>query len=124
MVLLRKIELTCGLAHATFDQLQAFWIDRNTIAIQQAYLVSGGVYKLFSDPTAQLKLTATGVTGGTSLTLTPSGALSAEQIARFPQLYSRIGFVHQFRPLSGLELQGVIEHQWVQLGLDSGPSDY
>jgi pullulanase len=71
---------------ANFLKLQAFWIDRNTIAIQQAYLVSGGVYKLFSDPTAQLKLTATGVTGGTSLTLTPSGALSADQIARFPQL--------------------------------------
>ena len=30
-----------------------------------------------------------------------------------------VGFVQQFRPLSGLELQGVIEHQWVQLGLDT-----
>jgi pullulanase len=71
---------------ANFLKLQAFWIDRNTIAIQQAYLLSGGVFKLFSDPTAQLKLTGTGVTGGTSLTLTPSGALSADQIGRFPQL--------------------------------------
>jgi hypothetical protein len=31
---------------------------------------------------------------------------------------SRVGFVHQFQPLSGQELQGAIEHQWVQLGLD------
>ena len=30
---------------------------------------------------------------------------------------TRVGFVHQFHALSGQELQ-VIEHQWVQLGLD------
>jgi hypothetical protein len=34
-------------------------------------------------------------------------------------LLSRIGFVHQFQPLSGRELQTVIESQWVQLGLDT-----
>ncbi len=41
-----------------------------------------------------------------------------KRLARYAQLYSRVGFVHQFRPLRGKELQCVIEHQWVQLGLD------
>ena len=42
-----------------------------------------------------------------------------KRLARYAQLYSRVGFVHQFRALSGLELHVVIEHQWVQLGLDT-----
>ena len=41
-----------------------------------------------------------------------------KRLARYAQLYSRFGFVHQFQPLTGKELEGVIEHQWVQLGLD------
>ena len=42
-----------------------------------------------------------------------------KRLARYAHLYSRVGFVHQFRALSGQELQGVIEHQWVQLELDT-----
>jgi DNA transposition AAA+ family ATPase len=42
-----------------------------------------------------------------------------KRLARYAQLYSRVGFVHQFQPLSGREFQQVIERQWVQLRLDS-----
>jgi hypothetical protein len=31
-------------------------------------------------------------------------------------LYSRIGFVHQFRPLSAEEVQFILEQKWQQLG--------
>ena len=42
-----------------------------------------------------------------------------KRLARYAQLYSRVGFVHQFQPLSGREFQNVVERQWVQLRLDS-----
>ncbi len=74
------------LLNANFLKAQAFWIDRSTVLIQQPYAVSRGVYKLWSDPNAGLQVTAAGVTGGTSLTLTPGPALTAAQTARFPQL--------------------------------------
>ncbi len=49
-----------------------------------------------------------------------------KRLARYAQLYSRIGFVHHFRPLSGHELQVVIERHTHQLGLGlevSGTTD-
>jgi DNA transposition AAA+ family ATPase len=42
-----------------------------------------------------------------------------KRLARYAQLYSRVGFVHQFQSLSGREFQNVVERQWVQLRLDS-----
>ncbi len=75
------------LLNANFGKQQAFWIDRATLLIQSAYAESGGVYKLYSDPQAGLVVTPTGLSGGgTSLTLTPNGALTPAQIVRFPQL--------------------------------------
>jgi hypothetical protein len=46
-----------------------------------------------------------------------------KRIARFPQLYSRIGFVHEFRPLGAAEVQGLLERCWTPPGVtlpDSG----
>jgi DNA transposition AAA+ family ATPase len=45
-------------------------------------------------------------------------------LARYPQLYSRVGFVHHFRPLSGEEIQFVLQHKWQQLGLSLDLSDF
>jgi DNA transposition AAA+ family ATPase len=42
-----------------------------------------------------------------------------KRLARYQQLYSRVGFVHQYLSLGGTELQNVIRRQSQQLGRDS-----
>lgn len=82
------------LLNANFLKLQAFWIDRTTIAIQEVYIVQGATYVLSSDPAAGLKLTANGVTGGVMVPLTAGGTLTAAEIARFPQLATEYAALH------------------------------
>ncbi len=93
-----KVYLTqptaADLLNANFFKLQALWIDRSTIAIQQAYLIPGATYLLSSDLAAALKLTPNGVIGGTSVLLTPGGALTAAELDRFPQLASGYAVLH------------------------------
>ena len=75
------------LLDAVFFKQQAFWIDRTTVAIQGQFLQSGFSYFLNYDANANLQLTATGVTGGSSIPLTPFAAgFSSDEQARFPQL--------------------------------------
>lgn len=40
-----------------------------------------------------------------------------KRLARYPQLYSRIGFAHQFKSLSQDEMEFLFEHHWQNLGL-------
>ncbi|MBO4257164.1 AAA family ATPase [Streptomyces griseorubiginosus] len=41
-----------------------------------------------------------------------------KSLARYPQLYSRVGFVHHYRPLSPNEQHLVITRHWPRLALD------
>jgi hypothetical protein len=40
-----------------------------------------------------------------------------KRIARFPQFYSRLSFVHEFRPLDATQLQKPLEQRWVPVGV-------
>ncbi len=40
-----------------------------------------------------------------------------KRIARFPQFYSRIGFVHEFRPLDAAQMQELLDRRWTPSGV-------
>jgi DNA transposition AAA+ family ATPase len=47
-----------------------------------------------------------------------------KRLSRYPQLYSRIGFAHHYRPLQGDELSVVLTRHWRQLGLTLDDADF
>ena len=47
-----------------------------------------------------------------------------KRLSRYAQLYSRVGFVHHFKPLESEEIQFVLQHKWQQLGLKLDLSDF
>jgi DNA transposition AAA+ family ATPase len=47
-----------------------------------------------------------------------------KRLTRYPQLASRVGFVHQYRALSEAELRFIVAHKWAELGLTFSPEDF
>jgi len=65
---------------------QAYWMDRQRVAIQPQFIGSGVSYSITYSLTGGLSVTPTGITGGTSIPLTVGGSLTADELAKFPQL--------------------------------------
>lgn len=47
-----------------------------------------------------------------------------KRLARYPQLYSRVGFAHHYRSLTGDELSFVLTRHWRRLGLELDEADF
>lgn len=47
-----------------------------------------------------------------------------KRLARYPQLYSRIGFAHESNKLSKDETHFILEHKWEELGLSINMKDF
>lgn len=47
-----------------------------------------------------------------------------KRLSRYGQLYSRVGFVHHFKPLAKEEMLFVLQHKWRSLGLTFDLSDF
>lgn len=47
-----------------------------------------------------------------------------KRMSRYPQLFSRVGFVHQYRPLKDEELTFVLTRRWRDLGLTLDDADF
>ncbi len=72
--------------NGVFQEQQAYWLDRHRLAIQPQYFQSSWTYFLNASPSGGLQLGDSGVTGGTSLQLVQGGALTADELMRYPQL--------------------------------------
>ena len=47
-----------------------------------------------------------------------------KRMSRYPQLYSRVGFAHQYRPLQNEELTFVLTRRWSKLGFGIDDTDF
>ena len=47
-----------------------------------------------------------------------------KRMSKYPQLYSRIGFVHEYPPLSKDEMQFVLQRQWRKWGFGQDDADF
>jgi DNA transposition AAA+ family ATPase len=74
-------------------------------------------------PTHQSPIHATTPRTGLGVILIGMPGLE-KRLSRYPQLFSRVGFAHHYRPLQGDELTFVLTRHWRRLGLALDDADF
>ncbi len=76
-------------------RLQAFWIDRTTIAIPETQMREDGIYKILSDPDGHLAYSPTGLAAHFNISLhTGAPPVFTAERRRFPQLARGYAALH------------------------------
>lgn len=89
---------------------QVHWLTRDTLAVKSELVANGAFVNLYYSPTGALKLTASGVQGGESIPLVPTGEpMSAELKAKYPHLagYALV----QVRPEEAAKVPEILRSQ-------------
>jgi DNA transposition AAA+ family ATPase len=47
-----------------------------------------------------------------------------KRLARYPQLYSRVGFVHNYKTISNEEMEHILSTKWTELGMTFNIQDF
>jgi pullulanase len=74
------------LLNSIFSLQQAYWLDRSRVLIPPQYLQSGYTYAINYSLTGGLQISNSGVTGGQQIALAPGGAMTPDELLRYPQL--------------------------------------
>lgn len=102
-------------------QLQAYWIDRGTIAIGAEHAQAGWTYELVYSPDAKLQITdAFAMGGGEAIPLSAAGNLSSAQLERNPQLS---GYQALHLP-EGANVKAILKGQALLAGFGGGRLKY
>ena len=112
-----------GYRSAEAEAAENAYYDQRDRAMRVAGAVPDPTTLLVIDEADRLKMTGLEQVrsvfdrGGIGLVLIGMPGIE-KRLARYPQFYSRIGFVHEFRPLSAPETRQLLEQRWTPPGVN------